>query len=821
MRVATDQQVRQVEPGATVEVVVDVVNTGDLIDGVTARVIGLPEAEVAVEPQLLPLFPDATGQLRVSITVPTTQPAGTHPVTVEVISHGAGAPTQHLDLDLSVSARPAARLVRSPEVVRARRAGRFLIAVENTGNVALDATLGSVLEDSRTATRFTPETLRVEPGTSTPVLLVVRGPRMLTGSEVERPVRVVLTGRRAYSIPAMGEADQGPDVEDEVALRLRQRPTLSRGLLTALVLLTIIGLWAAAFLLGLTQVLAGDPVTKTAPASFFTTADDPSAADATVGGEGAEAAAATGGAAAAAPAGAMSKTGLLDPGVGGTIGGTVTAASSQQPVGRILVQAYRTGRDGPVLVSQAASQADGTYSLAGLFPTSYTLKFSADGFTPVWYPAAPSRRGATEVSVAAQGSTQGIDAVVAGLPAQVSGSVDPGSALTPPATTVVARVAGGTTQGAAPVATTPGAEAPPAAGTVVARTTTGGDGSYALPGLPAPATYELSFTSPGYAATKVLTTVNGGEQRLQPSVVLSAGGGQISGTVTDGGGPIGNVTVTTESGGEQVSVVTPTVGAVGAFTLGDLPTPGTYVLTFTADGHGSSTEIVDLAAGESRTDLAVRLAQGTGSVSGRVTGPGGTKLGGVQVWVGGSSTGTTGTTDPTTGSADPSGAAGTTGTTGSTGSTSPSGIPATTTLTQGLVGTFSVNGLRAPGEYTLTFTLDGYAPETVPVSLTADGPAPTVKVTMHSQLGTVTGTVTGPDGRRYDGATITASNGNRTWTTTSGAPGTALTQGGYRLAGLPAGTYSVTVTAAGLTQQTAMVTVTEGGDVTQALRLGS
>lgn len=811
MRVATDQQVRQVEPGATVEVVVDVVNTGGLIDGVTARVIGLPEAEVSVEPQLLPLFPDATGQLRVSITVPTTQPAGTHPVTVEVVSHGAGAPTQHLDVDLSVSARPAARVVRSPEVVRARRAGRFLLAVENTGNVALDATLGSVLEDSRTSTRFTPETLRVEPGTSTPVLLVVRGPRMLTGSEVERPVRVVLTGRRAYSIPAMGEADQGPDVEDEVALRLRQRPVLSRGLLTALVLLTIIGLWAAVFLLGLTQVLAGDPVTKTAPASFFTTADG-EAGD-TVGGAQAEGAAATTGGGAAAPAGAMSKTGLLEPGVGGEISGTVTAASSQQPVGRILVQAYRTGRDGLVLVSQAASQADGTYSLAGLFPTSYTLKFSADGFTPVWYPAAPSRRGATEVSVAAQGSTQGIDAVVAGLDAQVSGSVDPGSALTPPTTTVVARVAGGAGGGVPPAAAGPGTEPPPAAGTVVARTTTGADGSYVLTGLPAPASYELSFTSAGYAATKVLTTVNGGEQRLQPSVVLSAGGGQISGTVTDASGPIGNVTVTTESGGEQVSVVTPTVGAVGAFTLGDLPTPGTYVLTFTADGHGSSTEIVDLAAGESRTDLGVQLARGTGSVSGRVTGPGGVKLGGVQVWVGGSSTGAPGSASPGPSSGVPGD--------GTSGTGSTDGVPATTTLTQGLVGTFSLNGLQAPGEYTLTFALEGYAPETVPVSLTADGPAPTVKVTMHSQLGTVSGTVSGPDGRRYDGATVTASNGNRTWTTTSGAPGTALSQGGYRFAGLPAGTYSVTVTAAGLGQQTAMVTVTEGGAVTQPLRLGA
>ena len=40
-------------------------------------------------------------------------------------------------------------------------------------------------------------------------------------------------------------------------------------MLTALILLAIIAVWAAIFLFGLREVFATDPPTKTAPASFF------------------------------------------------------------------------------------------------------------------------------------------------------------------------------------------------------------------------------------------------------------------------------------------------------------------------------------------------------------------------------------------------------------------------------------------------------------------------------------------------------------------------------------------------------------------------
>src|SRR6478609_9036907 len=336
-----------------------------------------------------------------------------HPLTVAVVSHGSGSPTQHVDIDLSVSARPDIRLSPDPQTIRSKRTGRFVLNIENSGNVALDAVLSSTQEDKRTKSRFTPESVHVEPGVSTPVILTVKGPRMITGAETDRIVNVGLVAKRAHTIPAMDETETEPELAQETQVRLRQKPLVSRGLLTALILMAIVGLWAAIFLLGLTQVLAGDPMTKTAPPSFFSVSagTDGGGGDASGDGSGEESAAEAADAA-AAPAGAMPKTGLLPAGVGGEITGTVTAASDLLPAGRITVQAYRQGRQKLIEVGSAATQTDGTYSLAGLFPTNYLLKFSADGYRPVWYPNAPSKRGAKMVNVVAQGKSEGIDTVI-------------------------------------------------------------------------------------------------------------------------------------------------------------------------------------------------------------------------------------------------------------------------------------------------------------------------------------------------------------------------------------------------------------------------
>src|SRR5690606_26456563 len=159
------------------------------------------------------------------------------------------------------------------------------------------------------------------------------------------------------------------------------------------------------------------------------------------------------------------------------------------------------------------------------------------------------------------------------------------------------------------------------------ETVAGPDGAYVIADLPAPGTYELTFTAEGYQPSTITERVVGGQHRFASRVRLGSGTGGISGMVTDGSRPLGGVEVSTTVNGAPVTVGTPTVGSVGSFVIPGLPTPGTYVLTFSAAGFGSRTVVVDLTAGESRSDLQVALQGGVGTVSGQVVNPDGSGLG--------------------------------------------------------------------------------------------------------------------------------------------------------------------------------------------------
>ncbi|WP_116948352.1 carboxypeptidase regulatory-like domain-containing protein [Jiangella endophytica] len=730
-----------VEPGGSAELLLTVTNTADVIDGFTVRALGLPPGAVTARPPLLSLFPDAEGTIAVTVTVPPTHPAGRHPVVVALDSQHAGPAAETVDLDLAVPRRPAVALAARPSVVRSRGRAEFAVEVANLGNTTLDLTCTAADAGRATSLRFTPATLRLGPGAVATTLVTARAPRRWLGGDLDR----ILTAQVS-----------GPDAEASLPLTLRQRPVVGRGLLTVLVLASIVALWAAAFLLGITQVLGAEPAVRTAPASFFA-ATQPAAqntADGTAGGTAAPAA--------EAPAGALPKNGLLPPGVGGTITGTVTGAASGEPVGQITVEALRRTPGGLVVVSSAASQADGGYTLAGLFPGDYLVRFGADGYPPVWYPAAPDDAGAEPVAATAQRTTSGTDVVVTGEPASLRGAVDPGDAVEPVPATVTARPAWTGDDGASPAEYT---------------ATTAADGSYTLAGLPAPGSYELTFEADGYRPATVVEHVTGGQQRFVSEVRLATGDGRIAGVVTDGDRALGGVTVSTTVGDEAISAGTPTVGEVGRFVLPGLPTPGTYVLTFVLDGYAAQTAVVELAAGQAVTDLAVSLTGGAGTVSGTLLTPGGAGLGGATVTVGGLA-------EPVT----------------------------TTTLTDGAVGGFTVGGLP-PGAYTLTFEHDGYQPQTVPVTVSGSAATPPLTVTMLDGLGRVTGRVTDAEDGAAAGLTVELTDGATVWSTTS-------TGGGrYVLAAVPAGVYTVSVRVDGRVLASAVAEVEPAADTVAHLRL--
>ncbi|GAB2460689.1 carboxypeptidase regulatory-like domain-containing protein [Jatrophihabitans fulvus] len=786
MRVSSESTSLAVSPGESTALTIDVRNTDDVIAGVSANVIGLATEHVTSEPRMLPLFPDSSGTLRVDLAVPRAHPAGRHSLTVELVSHGTAGPPDYLDVDLDVAADPGLRLTARPRVARARRSARYVLELVNTGNVPLDVTLKGVDVDRRTEVTFTPERRRVEPGTIVPILVRVKGPRMIFGSETERAVSVEALARQLLPgvAPALPPAEPTQEeladrwvssfVPDEpaendpvlpaepiaagelkrtVVVRLKQRALIGRGLLTILILMGILALWAGAFLFGLLKVFADDPVTKQAPASFFASLPEKD------GGKGGAGGAAGNGAGAAgadvAPAGALDKSGQMPPGTGATVKGRVVGKADSRPVGRILVTAYRLGRDGKlVAASSAATQSDGTYALAGLFPTQYRIKFSRDGFDTVWFPGRTAQAQAQWVAADPQATKAGVNAVMTGHKATISGLVDDGSSSVPPRTKVTARPLLGASTG-----------------TVAASATTNAAGAYKLVGLAAPASYELTFQTPGYQPSTLTETVSGGDRRIEPTVLLGANQGSITGLVTSGGQPLGGATVSTTVDGRKITVGTPTTGQVGRFVISGLRTPDTYVVTVSSPKRGTVTRVVALKAGQQSADLTVALRAGDNSLLGSVKDTNGDGIGGATVTV-----------------------------------TDSSGGPAlsTSTLTGGTdKGSFIINGASG-GSLTITASAPNY--ESATVVTTGSGPTP--PIVLRQASGTLTGIVRA-GGNPAAGAAIRATNGLTTYTTTANS-----SDGRYTLSGLPGGTYSVTATLAGYQQSTAIVTLESGGRAT-------
>jgi hypothetical protein len=306
---------------------------------------------------------------------------------------------------------------------------------------------------------------------------------------------------------------------------------------------------------------------------------------------------------------------------------------------------------------------------------------------------------------------------------------------------------------------------------VVATTTTDSSGNFTVPSLAAPATYDLSFSAAGYQVASDSEEIAGGEAHIGNTVTLTAATGTLGGVVTDGKKPLGGVTITANANGQSITSATPTSGSIGQFSLPNLPTPATYLVTFSDPGYGSVTVAEHLGPGESLTSLNIPLSGGAGQISGEVKSATGGPLGGVAV--------TVDNVNPKT---------------------------STDTLTAGSVGSYLLSGLATPGTYTITFSLTGYQSQTVSVTLVSSGSATGVAVSLPPEVGSVTGTVTSSQGKPLSGVAVTITDGTAVKNTIT----TSSPAGGYSLGGLQPGSYSVTFALSGYSDTTVLVDLRAG-----------
>ncbi|MCU1497993.1 MAG: hypothetical protein JWM47_1946 [Acidimicrobiales bacterium] len=741
-----------IAPGGSLELTVEVFNTREVIDGISAHLVGFDEATVLCDPPELALFPDSSGSIRLSAKMPSGFAAGEHVVELELRSSVPGGTIGRERVLLEVAPSREVTLKLRPSQMVGRTKGSSTVDIVNVGNVAQTLMLTASDPQNLLQLTFARPVVELGPGASALVELDVVAKRRLFGANVT--MAFVVAGRILEDPDAI--EPQAEPVPVETRGTFVQKPVLAAGMMTALVLALIVVAWAGAMLLGLKTVMGRDPVGKTAAASFY--ASSAAVQEAAGGGKGAGG----GGGAGAAPAGAVPKEGAAA-GIGGSVSGIIRVASNNEGIGRITVQAIHVDPRGRAeVVSAAATDEDGTYEIAGLLPGPYSIRLTGTGIEGQWYPDATSRAGARDVRVLAGKDTGKINATVEGDPVTVSGTVDlglvdDGTGAPPPTVAIAVSRSDGAD-----------AESPPPVFADEA-------GAFSIPGLEAPASYVLAIAAADYETSTVPFEVSAGDDLALDTLHLSAGPGALAGTVTDGSSPLGGVEVTASFGDLEWKTATPTVGGVGQFTLPDLPTPGTYLLSFELDGYATVNRDVALGPGESLLDLAVELPQGSGSIQGRVT-AGGTGVVGATVTVNGG-------TAPVT----------------------------TATLAEGpAAGTYAVAGLVAPGTYTVTVTAEGYASETIRVRLGGGGTASGQDVALTSSLGTLRGIVSDPSGDPIEGITVTIRDATTETTTTTGAD----PKGEYVMPGLVPGRYTVTFGGLGRPTRSYAATIAAGSITT-------
>jgi hypothetical protein len=714
-----------VRPGGLTIVEIEVGNTADVIDGITARVEGIDPSWVHLPIPVLSLFPESTGVLPVHVRFPPTTVVGDYLVVITLESTIDASRRSTHDLWLHVDPVEAASLRLRPSVVSGGREGHFGAIVSNEGNVAIDFTMSALDETRQLDTDVAPLTLTVPAASEAVAEITVSGKRPWFGQPLARSVQI---------------AADTPTLHLRGIATFQQRPRIPRGLLTVALLAGIIALWAFIFLFGVNLLRGQADPAKAVAANF-------------------------------------NEGGVRDvplEAVGGSALGKVTAASTGNGMARITVEAYRVTSQGETEMTASAGTADdGTYTLAGLLPGRYKLRYAADGFDDLWYPAAASSSEAEEVEIEARGEVEDLDVALAGQPGRMTGNVDlPAGVATGSPVTV-------TLQEVPEPSDDPNAPAPVAPPPIQQVTT---DGSISFEGLRTPGTYRITIEAEGFAPQQFTQVIGGGADTVLNTVKLGAATGSLAGTVRGSDGqPLGNVTVRVTSGEIVKEATTPTSGNVGTFLVDGLDTPRTYVVTFSREGFSEQAIALDLGAGAARTGVDGVLTGGTGTLTGVVTGPDGSPLGGVAVVV-------------------------------SAGDFTAQ----TATLTTGSPGSYTVSDVPTPGAYTVTFSLDGYLDETRQAGFLVPTTLSGVSVQMRPADASVRGTVTG-SGRTVAAATVELTDGELTRRTATAAN----PAGGFVFPDVPPGSYTLTVTAPGFARRVSLVTVAAGDDAVRDVNLSA
>jgi hypothetical protein len=265
--ISLDTEHAAVQPGGQVRVTVTITNTGNLVEGFWLQVLGPAAAWAEVVPPEISVYPQQDATAAVILSPPSDGSAlsGLLPFGVLASSTLDANTSAAAEADLEIGELHSLQAKIIPVTSTGRWRGRHVIQLSNWGNS--QAQLQMVARDPDDALGFylSPSYVDLPPGGQTTVRLSARSKRpFLRGTAVRIPFQVIgepLDGG-TQPPPAVPYGDPSRPVIDAA---LNQKPILSRGLLTLLVLLVAGAVALVAFAVTRTETPVPDLYPRGAP----------------------------------------------------------------------------------------------------------------------------------------------------------------------------------------------------------------------------------------------------------------------------------------------------------------------------------------------------------------------------------------------------------------------------------------------------------------------------------------------------------------------------------------------------------------------------
>ena len=200
-------------PGGQATVIVRVRNSGTVVDQVGLEILGDARAWSTVEPLTLSLFPGAEGSATITFAPPRSSKVAAGAMTFGLRADSkedpAGSVVDEGVLEVASFSDVSAEVV--PRSSRGSTGATHDVAVDNRGNVTLNATLTAVDSDRLLAFEIRPPALLAAPGAATFAKVRVKPLKTFwLGAPVTRPFQLQVAAPDAPPVTLDGSLLQGP-----------------------------------------------------------------------------------------------------------------------------------------------------------------------------------------------------------------------------------------------------------------------------------------------------------------------------------------------------------------------------------------------------------------------------------------------------------------------------------------------------------------------------------------------------------------------------------------------------------------------------------